>query len=82
MDAWIGFAIALPSIAGGVLLGIYLTRTTVRNKRIVAYRAFAASLATLADGIGDDTDPRRIAASLRLKADEWQRSADALNRRR
>jgi Flp pilus assembly protein TadG len=78
MDAWIGFAIALPSFAGGVGITIYFARMAIRHARYVERVGEAAALRTIADGIGEDTDPRRIAATLRFKADLVQRSADTL----
>jgi hypothetical protein len=80
-DAMVTAAIVgafLLGLAAGVGITVYFGRMGVRHARSLAHGAAAASLRTIADGIGEDTDPRRIAATLRLKAEQWQRSADAL----
>lgn len=83
MDAWTGYVIAFISFGGGATITAYLARRLVarrlvRHAKRTERLGFVAALKTMADGIGEDTDPRRVAATLRLKAEQYQRSADAL----
>lgn len=79
-------AIVTAAIVGAGLIGlttasavsVYIGRMAIRHERRLAYLGFAAALTRIADGIGADSDPRRVAASLRLQAGQARRIADAL----
>lgn len=78
MTAWIAILAGLLGLAAGIAITVYLGRMTLRHEKHLAYRAFAVTLKRHAEGIGEETDPRRVAAGLRLDAERIQRQADAL----
>lgn len=72
-----GSVIVLAAAAGfvaGLGVAAYFARDMIRHKRRIAYLGFVAELNLLAMQMTDE----RVAATLRLKAQLWQRSADVL----